>query len=94
MPRCTSPGSLPIAWQAELPICTEIPHNPCARTVIDTPTFQKQAEKLWTEDERVAFINWIAANPLTGDVIAGADGAREVRWSRAGTGKSGAARVI
>ena len=64
------------------------------RTVIETPTFQKQAEKLWTEDERVAFINWIAANPLTGDVIAGADGAREVRWSRAGTGKSGAARVI
>ena len=43
------------------------------RTVIETPTFQKQAEKLWAEDERLAFIDWIAANPLAGDVIPGAD---------------------
>jgi hypothetical protein len=64
------------------------------RTVIETPTFQKQAEKLWTEDERLAFIDWIAVNPLAGDVIPGADGARKVRWSRAGSGKSGGARVI
>lgn len=64
------------------------------RTVIETSTFQKQAEKLWTEDERLAFIDWIAANPLAGDVIPGADGARKVRWSRAGSGKSGGARVI
>jgi hypothetical protein len=64
------------------------------RTVIETPTFQKQAEKLWTDDERLAFIDWIAANPLAGDVIPGADGARKFRWSRAGSGKSGGARVI
>lgn len=64
------------------------------RTVIETPTFQKQAEKLWKEEERLAFIDWIAANPLAGDVIPGADGARKVRWSRAGSGKSGGARVI
>ncbi len=64
------------------------------RTIIETPTFQKQAEKLWTQDERLAFIDWIAANPLAGDVIAGADGARKVRWSRGGSGKSGGARVI
>ncbi len=64
------------------------------RTVIETPTFQKQAEKLWSEDGRLAFIDWIAANPLAGDVIPGADGARKVRWSRAGSGKSSGARVI
>lgn len=64
------------------------------RTVIETPTFQKQAAKLWDDAERVEFINWIAANPAAGDVIPGADGARKVRWSRAGSGKSGAARVI
>ncbi len=64
------------------------------RTVIETATFQKQAEKLWTENERFAFIDWIAVNPLVGDVIPGADGARKVRWSRSGTGKSGGARVI
>lgn len=64
------------------------------RTVIETPTFQKQAEKLWSETERLAFIDWIAANPLAGDVIPGADGARKVRWSCAGSGKSGGARII
>ncbi|MCX8517354.1 MAG: DNA-binding protein [Rhodoferax sp.] len=64
------------------------------RTVIETPTFQKQAEKLWSVDERMAFIDWIAVNPLAGDVITGADGARKVRWSRSGSGKSGGARVI
>ena len=64
------------------------------RTVIETPIFQKQAEKLLTQDERLTFIDWIAANPLTGDVIPGADGARKVRWGRGGIGKSGGARVI
>lgn len=64
------------------------------RTVIETPTFQRQAEKLWSEDERLAFVDWIAANPLAGVVIPGGDGARKVRWSRSGSGKSSGARVI
>jgi mRNA-degrading endonuclease RelE of RelBE toxin-antitoxin system len=67
---------------------------PVMRTVIETPTFQKQAGKLWSEGERLAFIDWIAANPLAGDVIPGADGARKVRWTVAGSGKRGGARVI
>ena len=46
------------------------------RTVIETPTFQKQAEKVWWEEGRWTFIDWIAANPLAGDVIPGAEGAR------------------
>lgn len=62
--------------------------------MIETPTFQKQADKLWALDERLAFIDWIAANPLAGDVIQGANGARKVRWSRGGSGKSSGARVI
>ncbi|HEY3539267.1 MAG TPA: DNA-binding protein [Trinickia sp.] len=64
------------------------------RTVIETPTFQKQAERIWSDAERLDFIGWIAANPDAGDVVPGADGARKVRWKRAGTGKSGGARVI
>lgn len=64
------------------------------RTVIETPTFQKQADKLWSEAERLAFIDWIAVNPLAGDVIPGADGARKVRWGRAGSGKRGGVRVV
>ncbi len=59
------------------------------RTVIETPTFQKAAARLWSDEERVAFIDWIAINPLAGDVIPGADGARKIRWSRSGSGKSG-----
>lgn len=64
------------------------------RTVIETPTFQKQAEAIWTEDERLTFISWISQNPLAGDVIPGAEGARKVRWSVAGKGKRGGVRVI
>lgn len=64
------------------------------RTVIETPTFQKQAAEIWHEEERHAFIDWIAENPDSGDVIPGADGARKVRWARKGMGKRGGARVI
>ncbi len=64
------------------------------RTVVETPTFQKQASKIWPDDERLEFITWIATNPQAGDVIPGADGARKVRWNRSGAGKSGGARVI
>ena len=65
------------------------------RTVIETPTFQKQAAALWTDDEREAFIDFIAADPDAGDVIPGADGARKLRWQRPGMGKrGGGARVI
>ena len=44
------------------------------RTVIETPTFQKQADAIWTTLEREAFIDFIAENPEAGDVIPGADG--------------------
>lgn len=64
------------------------------RTVIESPTFQKQADKLWAEEERLDFIEWIAKNPLAGDVIPNADGARKVRWMVKGQGKRGGVRVI
>jgi len=64
------------------------------RTVVELPTFQKHAARLWTDDERMAFIDWIAANPDAGDVVPGTPGVRKVRWARAGSGKSGGVRVI
>lgn len=64
------------------------------QTVIEHPTFQRQAASIWTEGERHAFIDWIATNPLAGDVIPGAQGARKVRWAVQGKGKRGGARVI
>ena len=74
--------------------CTEIPYIRPMRTVIETPTFQKQAKKLWSEAERHTFIDRIAEHPLAGDVIKGACGARKVRRTVAGRGKSGGVRVI
>lgn len=63
-------------------------------TVIETPVFQRYASDIWQDDEREAFISWIAENPLAGDVIPGTQGLRKVRWARPGMGKRGGARVI
>src|SRR5512142_3066820 len=64
------------------------------RTVAETPVFIRYASEIWSDEERQAFINFIAANPESGDVIRGSGGCRKVRWSRSGTGKRGGARVI
>jgi hypothetical protein len=63
-------------------------------TIIETPTFQKLVSSIWTEDELDAFKVWLAQQPVVGEVIPGAGGLRKVRWSRAGMGKRGGARVI
>jgi len=54
----------------------------------------KYASDVWSDAERIEFINWIANNPEAGDVIPGSGGCRKVRWSSAGQGKRGGARVI
>ena len=63
-------------------------------TVIETPTFAADAETLWSEDERMAFTVWIAANPLAGVVVPKSGGCRKVRWQRAGAGKRGGVQAI
>jgi mRNA-degrading endonuclease RelE of RelBE toxin-antitoxin system len=60
----------------------------------ETPEFKRQADKVWTEDERLGFISWIVQNPFAGDVVRGSKSARKVRWGREGVGKSGGVRVI
>jgi hypothetical protein len=52
------------------------------------------AAEIWSDAERIGFIDWIAANPLAGDVIPGTGGVRKVRWARQGMGQRGGARVI
>jgi hypothetical protein len=64
------------------------------QTVAETEVFQRYAASIWSEGERLEFIDWIAANPQAGDVIPGSGGCRKVRWGRAGMGKRGGARVI
>ena len=63
-------------------------------TVIETDIFQKHISDIWTEDERLEFVSWIANNPLAGDVVPRTGGVRKVRWKRNGMGKSGGTRVI
>ena len=64
------------------------------RTVAETPIFQRYADDVWSGAEREEFINFIAANPEAGAVIRNSGGCRKVRWSCAGQGKIGGARVI
>lgn len=64
------------------------------RTVAETAVFVRYAQEIWTDDERLAFITWIASNPEAGDIIPGSGGCRKVRWSASGHGRRGGARVI
>jgi hypothetical protein len=63
-------------------------------SVAETAPFTRQAAKLWTEADRHAFVDFIAANPDAGDVIPDTGGLRKVRWGRPGIGKRGGVRVI
>lgn len=63
-------------------------------TIAETALFVRQAEKVWNDAEREAFVSFIAAHPEAGDVIPDTGGVRKVRWSRSGSGKRGGVRVI
>lgn len=63
-------------------------------TVAETPLFSRQAQDVWDDAGREAFIEFIARNPEEGDVIPETGGVRKIRWARPGSGKRGGARVI
>lgn len=63
-------------------------------TVIETPEFIAWSARVWSDDERKEFIDWISVNTDAGDLIPHSGGLRKVRWSRDGMGKRGGARVI
>jgi hypothetical protein len=63
-------------------------------TVVEVDPFPARAARLWDEDEKSAFIDYIARNPKAGDVVPGTGGIRKVRWAASGRGKRGGARVI
>lgn len=46
-------------------------------TVVELPEFLRQAAGVWSEEERSAFVDYIAANPTAGVVIEGAGGVRK-----------------
>jgi hypothetical protein len=63
-------------------------------TVVETTVFMRQAEDVWEDAEREAFVNYIAWNPEAGDVIPETGGVRKIRWGRSGIGRRGGAPVI
>ena len=63
-------------------------------TVCEMELFVRQAATIWDDEEREAFVDYIARNPEVGDIIPGSGGVRKIRWRRAGTGRRGGARVI
>lgn len=63
-------------------------------TVIESPMFAKLWPAYWTDDEMDAFCTFIASHPNEGAVVPGSGGVRKLRWTRAGSGKSGGVRVI
>ncbi|MEQ1865939.1 MAG: addiction module toxin RelE [Micropepsaceae bacterium] len=70
----------------------EMPPKPFA--VCEAPDFVRRSNRIWTIEEREAFIDHIARNALVGDVIQGTGGVRKVRWGVSGRGKRGGVRVI
>lgn len=64
------------------------------QSVAEIPTFTRQTEKLFSDDEKRELIDFLAHNPLAGDEIPGTGGVRKVRFAASGRGKRGGARII
>jgi mRNA-degrading endonuclease RelE of RelBE toxin-antitoxin system len=64
-------------------------------TVISTPEFFSQAKKYGlSQDEINAIVEYLATDPLAGEVMVGTGGARKLRHAGKGRGKSGGYRTI
>ena len=64
------------------------------QTVAETPTFTRQSDGIFSEDEKRALIDSLARNPLAGTEIRGTGGVRKLRFGTSGRGKRDGARVI
>ncbi len=63
-------------------------------TVVETPEFLAATRKFMDENERAQLVDFMANNPVAGDLIPGTGGVRKLRWGLEGRGKRGGARVI
>jgi hypothetical protein len=62
------------------------------QTVVELDTFLKRAKAIMSDEERMAIVTFLAANPEAGISLGG--GLRKVRVPRSGGGKSGGYRTI
>jgi hypothetical protein len=63
-------------------------------SVIETPEFLSATRRLMDDEERTLLVDYLASNPLAGDLVPGTGGVRKLRWALEGRGKRGGARVI
>ena len=63
-------------------------------TVVETPEFLSATKKLMDDEERKALVDFLALNPMAGDLIQGTGGIRKLRWALEGRGKRGGSRII
>lgn len=59
-----------------------------------TRSFDRDAKRVFTQEELDGFLNFVSANPDCGKKIKGGEGLRKIRWKAGGQGKRGGARVI
>ena len=64
------------------------------QTVVETPSYLADAERLFSPNERAAIVDRLAADPTCGVIIPGSGGIRKVRFGFVARGKSGGARII
>lgn len=64
------------------------------QTVVETPSYLRAAEAIFSEAEREDIVAMVASDPECGEVMRGTGGFRKVRVGRSGMGKRGGARVI
>jgi len=64
------------------------------QTVVETPSYLADAERLFSPVERMAVVDRLAADPTCGVVIPRSGGLRKVRFGFGARGKSGGARII
>jgi hypothetical protein len=63
-------------------------------TVVEMPEFLSATRKLLDDTERADLVDYLARNPVAGDLVEGTGGVRKIRWGLHGQGKRGGARVI
>lgn len=63
-------------------------------SVVETPEFLAAAQRIMDDAERSLLVDYVAHNPVAGDLIPGTGGVRKLRWALKGRGKRGGARVV
>ena len=54
--------------------------RPVPVSVVETPEFLAATRRIMDDDERGVLVDFLARNPLSGDLIPGTGGVRKLRW--------------